>query len=51
MQLRFTLSSDPTFNIHSAGFDYGLFYNDILGYLDNPTYADETNELVEWWDS
>lgn len=49
LKLRYTLSSDPTFNVHSAGFDYGLFYDDILEYLDDPKYAVETNELVDWW--
>ncbi|EUC58745.1 hypothetical protein RSOL_273990 [Rhizoctonia solani AG-3 Rhs1AP] len=47
--LRYALSDEEAFRINGS-FNYGHYYTDILEYLEDPTFTEATDELVEWWD-
>ncbi|KAB5587974.1 hypothetical protein CTheo_8584 [Ceratobasidium theobromae] len=47
--LRYTLSSEETFMESSGVFDYRLFYNDLVTYLEAPDFEDQARDLTKWW--
>jgi len=47
--VRYTLSSETTFNIRGGVFNYQRFYRDLITYLNDPMCQVNTGGLMEWW--
>jgi hypothetical protein len=48
-QVRFSLSSEDTFNDTGSGFNYIQFYNQIREYLESPKFKPAASTLMAWW--
>lgn len=48
--VRYTLSSEPTFNLRGGAFNYQRFYQDLVTYLNDPVCKTDTDKLIKWWD-
>jgi len=47
--VRYTLSSETTFNMRGGTFNYRQFYVDLITYLNDPVCKNSTDRLMKWW--
>ncbi|KAG9127313.1 hypothetical protein FRC07_014896 [Ceratobasidium sp. 392] len=49
--VRYALLGETSFRSSGGTFDYEVFHNDLVAYLNKPACAKDTAELLDWWNT
>ncbi|KAG8705622.1 hypothetical protein FRC11_008915, partial [Ceratobasidium sp. 423] len=47
--LWYALSDESSFMKSSGMFNYVIFFNEVVAYIELPEFTDKTKDLIEWW--